>query len=380
MNMKLNPRKLLRIPKKSLVIKLSSLAVTTEDGNINKNQLKAIIHDISTLIQDYGFNIVLVSSGAINAGKNLVPLSKNQDISYLQACASVGQPVLMNAMQKELSKYQLQIAQILLTHEDLKSKKRSLNIRGTLLELINTKDGQKCIPIINENDAVSFDEITVGDNDQLSAMISELLGIKTLLMLSTPNGLYDKDPKIADAKQISLIKFDDHFQGLELISKSNAGRGGMKTKLQAVRKLTPLGHDVIISSFKNKNPILSPLTQEIGSLFLGAPLGPEKKKHSWLITRLKNDCSISIDEGAKRALLKNASLLPIGILQTNGNFQRGDCIEILFKNKRVGIGISEYSNSNIEKIKQLKSTQLVDALPLAHSKVVIHKNNLLLIK
>lgn len=371
-------RNQLDITQKSLVIKLSSLAVTTELGKINAKQLKAIVKDIATLITEHQFKIVVVSSGAVNAGKNFLPPKAQKEISHLQAMASLGQPILMNALQNEFAKYSLQSAQILLTHEDLKSKKRSLNIRGTLLELLNNKS-QLCIPIINENDAVSFDEITVGDNDQLSAMIAELLDIKTLLMLSTPNGLYDKDPSLKDANQISLIYYDDDFKNLELITKSIAGRGGMKTKLQAVRKLTPLGHSVIISSFKNDSPIISPLTEEIGSLFLGAPLTQNLRKKAWLFTRLKNDCSVIIDEGAYQALLKNASLLPIGIRSTKGRFSRGDCVEIIFKNKRIAIGISEYSATEIEKIKKLKSNELESILTFVPSKVVVHKNNMQLI-
>lgn len=372
-------RNQLDVDQKRLVIKLSSLAVTTERGEINTKQLKAIVKDIANLINEFKFKIVVVSSGAVNAGRNFFPSTGSKEISHLQAMASIGQPILMNALQSELSKYALQSAQILLTHEDLKSKKRSLNIRRTLLELLNNTS-QTCIPIINENDAVSFDEITVGDNDQLSAMITELLDFKTLLMLSTPNGLFDKDPQLKDAKQISLIQYDDDFKNLELITKSIAGRGGMKTKLQAVRKLTPLGHSVIISSFKNVSPIIGPIKEELGSLFLGAPLKQNIRKKSWLFTRLKNDCAIIIDEGAYHALLKNASLLPIGIRSIKGRFSRGDCVEVIFKRKRVAIGITEYSGIELEKIKNKKSDEINSILNFVPSKVAIHKNNLQLIE
>ena len=362
---------------RNLVIKLSSLALTQADGSINKKQLKAIAKDIATLKNDYKFNIVVVSSGAINAGKRQLENIKAEDrknISYLQACAAIGQPILIHHIQKEFKKYNIDCAQLLVTHEDLKSKKRAHNIRGTLTHVVQSG----IIPIINENDGVSFDEITVGDNDQLSAMISSLLGFKTLLMLSSPNGLFESDPGVdKSAKHISLIQFDDDFKELKLITKSSAGRGGMKTKLQAIRKLTPLGHNIILSSFKNKSPIISPLTEDNGSLFLGAKSTGDTKKLSWLLTQVKDGRGVKIDEGAFKALKKNSSLLPVGIKSTIGKFNRGDCIEIIFKNKVVAIGLSEYSQKEIEKMKGLKSKEVTELFPQYPSKVVIHKNNLM---
>lgn len=372
--MQLKLRKNLKIPNKSLVVKLSSLAITTEEGEINQEQLQKIVNEVAILIKEFRYKIVLVSSGAINAGKKFIRAANTGDISFLQTCATIGQPILMHEFQKQFSRHELTCAQILVTHEDLKSKKRAHNVRKTLLNIMENN----IIPIINENDGVSFDEITVGDNDQLSAMISGLMGIKTLLMLSTPNGLYDKDPKEVDAKHIPLIHFNDSFKELNLITKSSAGRGGMKTKLQAVRKLTPLGHNIIISSFKNTSPILSPLCEEKGSLFLGAPSDKDNNKRSWMLAHVKNDCSVIIDEGAFKALHKNSSLLPVGVKSIRGKFNRGDCIEIVFKGKVIAVGLSEFSHSQVEKIKRLKSSEIEKKFKTLPSKVVIHKNNLLI--
>jgi glutamate 5-kinase len=359
---------------KTLVVKLSSLAVTTEDGKIHKKQMKAILSDLAQLSQKHKYKIVLVSSGAINAGKNSLKAKDYNSISTLQACASIGQPILMHEFQKVLKTHELQCAQVLVTHEDLKNKKRAHNIRGTLLKLLD----EGIIPIINENDTVSFDEITVGDNDQLSAMISNLLGIKTLIMLSTPNGLYDKDPKDPTAKHYPLIKYDESFNSLNLSNKSSAGRGGMKTKLQAIRKLTPLGHNIIISSFKNDSPLIAPLTGECGSLFLGAPTEKENNKRSWMLAHAKNDCGLIIDEGAFKALSKNSSLLPVGVKKVKGSFKRGDCIEVIYQGQIVAVGLSEYDHNQVEKIKGVKSQNLSEVLSTIAAKVVIHKNNLLI--
>lgn len=358
---------------KSIIIKLSSLALTKENGDINKPQLKRIISEAAALQKKYGFKVILVCSGAINAGRANFNNKSPKEISQLQACAAIGQPILMNAIQKELTKHNITLGQILVTHEDLKSKKRSFNIRNTLLQLLKNQN----IVVINENDSVSFDEITVGDNDQLSAMIAELLGIKTLLMLTSPNGLYNKDPKEKDAIHYDLIEYDKKFKEVNLMTKSSAGRGGMKTKLQAIRKLTPLGFNVILASFKNKSPLLASLTEKQGTLFLGRQDNLSAHKNLWLLTRLKNDCGLKIDQGAYEALKKNSSLLPVGVIGTIGKFNRGDCIEISYKKKVVAIGTTEFSNTEVEKTKGLTSIELKQLFPQLPTKVVIHKNNLL---
>lgn len=369
-------RNKLQIKNNLLVIKLSSLGVTHPEGGVHKKQIKEIVADIAKITSDTKIKIVLVSSGSINAGRSFMDKFHPNSIADLQASSAIGQPILMNAFQKQLDKYNIRSAQVLLTHEDLKNKSRSHNVRASLLSLIDNK----IIPIINENDCVSFDEITLGDNDQLSAMICEIINADTLCMLTQADGLFDKDPKFKGAKHFPLINFGDDFSGVKLLSKSSAGRGGMKTKLQAVRKLTPLGINVLIGSFTFKSPILRTLTTEQGSLFLGNPDKAKLKKKSWILTRVRNHAVVKIDQGAKEALLKNASLLPIGVLSVDGKFSRGDSILIKFKNQTIAYGITEYSNKEIELIKKLKTTELSSVLDYIPSKVVIHKDNLILNK
>lgn len=370
-----NPLNLKKIKaSKSIVIKLSSRAVTHASGGVNTLQIKEIINDIAQLRAYTNINIILVSSGSINAGRQFLGSSKKNNITHLQASSAIGQPILMQAFQRELERHDLRSAQVLLTHEDLKNKSRSHNVRSVIIELLQNN----IIPIINENDCVSFDEITVGDNDQLSAMICECLNADTLCMLTKPDGLYDKDPEDPSAKQFPLIQFNDSFSQITLLTKSSAGRGGMRTKLEAVRKLTPLGVNVIICSFSFPSPILRALTQESGTLFLGNPENKNLKKKSWILTRVRPYAIIRVDQGAKEALLKNASLLPIGIISTSGKFNRGDSISIKYKHTIIAFGISEYSNKDVEKIKYCKSTELSSVLSYIPSKVVIHKDNLIL--
>ena len=365
-------RSSLTLSKKRIVIKLSSLAVTKPEGGVDPTLLRKISKDIA-ILKEKRFDIILVSSGAINAARPIKPgLNQKNNVASLQALSSIGQPMLMARFQKEFEKFNLTSAQILLTHEDLKSKKRSHNIRESLETLLK----ENVIPIINENDSVSFEEISLGDNDQLSAMITELTGSDLLLMLTKADGLYDRDPEEPNANFFKQVSFDQKFKEIKLATKTLTGKGGMETKLQAVRKLTPLGIEVIISSFSISSPIITPLTKEKGTLFIGDKVSSKKYKRNWILNRSRTGIGVIIDKGAMEALSKNASLLPAGILSIKGSFNRGDCIQVFYKNEIMAYGITEYSSSEVDKIKKLKSSEIGNALKFVPSKVVIHKNNL----
>ncbi len=363
-----------QIAKKRIVFKLSSLAVTHADGGINHLQMNQIINDIMELKKSYDIHPVIVTSGAINAGRSIISHINKDDMPSLQASSSIGQLLLMQQFMKKFAAQGQAIAQLLLTHEDLKNKKRSLNTKNTLNRLLD----EGVIPILNENDTVSFDEITFGDNDQLSAMTCEMIDANVLVILTESNGLYDRDPSHPDAKRFSQIECDDNFENIVTKTQSSAGKGGMKTKLQAVRKLTPLGIEVFISTFKGKKPIIEALKRNKGTHFLASSSIEKSRKKSWVLTRVKDHASVSIDKGARDALLKNASLLPVGIKNVSGPFMRGDSIQIKFGRSIVAYGITEYSSKETEKIKQLKSSELHSVLSHVPSSVVIHKDNLLL--
>jgi len=358
---------------KNIVFKLSSLAVTNSNGGINHYQMNQIINDIMSLKSRYGIRPVIVSSGAVNAGRTAFKHISRQDMASLQASSSVGQLLLMRKFHEKFSAKDQTISQILLTHEDLKNKKRSLNTKNTLDKLLN----EGIIPILNENDTVSFDEITFGDNDQLSAMICEMINAKYLVLLTQANGLYDRDPDEANAKRFVDVEYDAGFDNILTISKSPSGKGGMKTKLQAVRKLTPLGIDVFISTFKGKTPILKALDRSNGTHFQANPDPRNLKKKSWILTRVRDHAIISIDRGARDALLNNASLLPVGIKNVTGPFLRGDSVQIKYGKKVIAYGITEYSSKETDKIKQCRSNDLHQRLKHVPSSVVIHKDNLI---
>jgi glutamate 5-kinase len=364
--------------KHRIVVKVGSLAVTEENGGVSPTKIKNIIADLYQL-KNQGYLPILISSGAINSAKGLVkkPDEKKMMISYQQACAAVGQPLLMKAYIDALSEFNWPCAQILVTHEDFKEKKRFLNIRNTINRLL--EDG--ILPIVNENDTVSFEEITVGDNDQLAVMMTEASDAEKLLLLSEADGLFDKNPKEVGAIRFAEIDFRDDFKDVKIAAKTTVGRGGMDTKLKAVRKLTPLGVDVILGSFLFEKAISRLLLYKEGTTFKGNPIREKSRRKSWLSTLVKNDCYVVIDEGAVSAVLDgHNSLLPVGIKKVQGKFKRGEVIQIRHKSKVLAVGLTEYDYKELNLIKGKKSSEINDLLDYVHSKVAIHKDNLLLKK
>lgn len=354
-----------------LLIKIGSQALIGSGQGVIEKHIKNICADIKKL-QAKNIQILLVSSGAIALGKSLLSSqqSKPQSTRELQALAALGQPLLIDMYRKYLNH---PVAQILVTHEDIRNKARSIN----LLNMINELLDKKIVPIINENDSVSFNEISLGDNDQLSSMIAQLCNIDLLCMLSQSDGLYDKDPSEPDAINIKKVFYKEDLKNIKMISKSIAGRGGMKTKIQAVQKLTPLGVPVVIGSFTDKNPVLRLLQSDSGTYFTAAE---RLKKHrlSWMQTRAKANCHINIDFGAAKALQNNASLLATGIKSIHGTFSRGDCVGIKCQNRVIAYGMVEYNSKDMERLKGLKTANFSTAINHVISKVMIHKNNLYL--
>lgn len=364
--------------KHRIVVKVGSLAVTNETGGVSPEKIKSLVEDLYEL-KVQGYLPILISSGAVNSGRSLIkkPEEKSLMISYQQASAAVGQPLLMKAYVDSLEPFGWPCAQILVTHEDFKDRKRFLNIRNTINRLL--EDG--ILPIVNENDTVSFAEITVGDNDQLAVMMTEASDAEKLILLSEADGLFDKNPKDPDAKRFEEVDFKDDFSTVKIATKTSVGRGGMDTKLKAVRKLTPLGVDVILGTFLEPKSVSRLLQKKGGTIFKGNPVRQKSRRKSWLSTLMKNDCYVVVDEGASKALLdSHTSLLPVGIKKVQGVFKRGDVIQIRHKGKVLAVGLSEYDHNDMNLIKGKKSSEITTLIEFAHSKVAIHKDNILLKK
>ncbi|MFZ4713695.1 MAG: glutamate 5-kinase [Bacteriovoracaceae bacterium] len=361
---------------KRIVIKVGSLAVTDEKGGVDSQKVSNLVSELIRL-REMDYLPILVSSGAINTGRSFIQNSKAEDkvmnVSLAQARAAVGQPLLMQAYIESFKTHKVTCAQLLVTHEDFKDRQRFLNIRNTINVLLLNG----ILPIVNENDTVSYAEITVGDNDQLAVMMAEASTAESLVILSEADGLYDKNPKDPTAIRFDVIHFQDDFKNVKIAAKTSVGRGGMDTKLKAVRKLTPLGVDVILGTFLESHSLTRLIEKKGGTLFQGNPEKSSSRHKAWLTTLAKNDSYVVIDEGAKVALTtKNTSLLPIGIKKVVGKFKRGDVIGIRFQNKLLAVGMTEYDHKEMFLIKGKPSSELLSIIPEAPSKVAIHRDNL----
>jgi glutamate 5-kinase len=358
---------------KRLVVKLGSTAITSSSGGVDLGKIGNIVEDIASLHKD-GLEIILISSGAVQTGRQYLSITTDKkDMASLQALSSIGQPRLMDAYDTLLREKGILCAQVLLTHDDFKNRERYLNARNTLSTLLK----HKVIPILNENDSVSFDEIAFGDNDQLGAITAEMMGADLFLLLTLPDGLYGDGGD--GSNTFDLVKYDQKFEDVSLSGQTQAGKGGMKSKLEAVRKLTPLGIPVVIATFTEKSSIVRALTKEnSGTFFEPNPTSSGSRRKGWLLTTVKDNSYLKVDKGARNALLKGASLLPAGIKETVGKFKRGDCIGISCGHNVFAAGLSEYDAKDVRKLMGRQGSEVKDILPHAHSIVIIHRNNLAL--
>ncbi len=352
------------------MIKLGSQVITKVDGGIISEVFDEIAQDIKELTTQNIYPVI-VSSGAINTARSEVNW-KGNDITTLQALSSLGQPKLMQAYQNSFDKLSLKCAQILLTHEDFKHRTRYLNIRNTILKLLS----EGIIPILNENDAVSFNEITLGDNDQLASFTAQMIEADLLLLITSVDGVMSHSPENSQAKTISLVE-DITKLKVSTDSKTKNGKGGMSSKLAATKKATQVGIEVIISGKDYPHFIQRSLTQEVGTFFQAKNKQNSKKK--WMLSAYNEKGKIIIDQGCCNALIKsNSSLLAAGIKSVKGDFKRGEVIGVYYNSKCIAVGLSEYNQEEIEKIKGKKTQEIMQIFPQLISKEVIHKDNLVL--
>lgn len=360
---------------KRLVVKVGSNVVTKSDGRCDVRKMRIIVEDICDLIDD-GFEVVLVSSGAVSVGKAFLRkmLPKEGRIDLQQSASSIGQPKLINKYSQLFEDHQHICSQILLTHDDFRKRKRFLHAKQTIEVLLKNK----VTPILNENDSISYSENTVGDNDHLAASAAQMINADALIIITSEKGLYNKNPLEDDAELIKIVNYGDELLHIDMSSKTNAGRGGMESKIHAVSKVTPLGIKAVISSKDNNRIVLDALTKPVGTLF-----GPEtnhlpEEKKAWLISTKKLNCWLEVDKGAYEALLDGNSLFPRGIKDCAGSFYQGDCIDIVYGGKIFAVGVSEYDRVDVERIKDKHSDEIEDILGYKISSAVILTQNLVL--
>ena len=362
---------------KRVVVKVGTSVLLDKDKKISADMIGKLAKQIKK-IKDKGVSTIIVSSGAIACGMETLNLKKKpREIEKRQALASIGQILLMKMYMETFKKEKMNIGQVLLTHEDIKSKNRCLNLMNTL----NTLLSLDIIPVINENDALSFKEIRFGDNDNLSALIAQISNADLLLLLSDVDGLFDKDPnKYPNARIIDVVrKIDDKVEKIASGTRSEKSVGGMVSKLEAAKKAGYYGIPTRIVKGDAENIILKSIQGKEGTLFLADKKLTRNKW--WTAFAFKVKGKITADKGAEQAVVhKGKSLLPSGIVEVKGDFSRGECIEVdNMDGRAIAKGITNYSSSDINKISGLKSIDIEKKLGYKYAEEVIHRDNMVLI-
>jgi len=369
---------------KRIVFKFGTNALINKSGDLSLSRIYAFIESITEL-KKQGKEIIIVTSGAVGVGaKKLGLLEKPALVTMKQACAAIGQGELMSIYEEGFNKFSIITAQILLTEDDFSNRKKYLSLRSTLNHLLELN----VIPVINENDTVSTNElecfnsdgVTVcfGDNDKLSALVMSKLDADLLIIMSDIDGLYNDDPKInKNVKVIPLIKEitpDIQKLGFEA---SKSGRGGMKTKLEAAKVAVRSGGMAIIANGKKADTITRIFNgEEIGTLFLPEEHLSSKKR--WIAYATTIFGHVKVNDGAKNAVIeKNASLLSAGITEIKGRFKQGDVISILDNNnEEFARGIVNFSNTECKKIIGKHSDEIESVLGHKNYDTVISRDNI----
>ncbi|MHC4267686.1 MAG: glutamate 5-kinase [Planctomycetota bacterium] len=364
---------------RKVVIKIGTRVLTTEDGFLDKNQIMKLSRQVIKL-RSRGYSVVVVSSGSIGAGIRALGRQKRPNLlPELQAAAAIGQGKLIEMYNECFKKHGYHAAQLLLTRQDFEDRQRFLNTCNTLHSLLKFKT----IPIVNENDTISVEEITFGDNDILSALVTNLLRADLLILLSSIDGLYTTPPVSGEnCSVLSVVdSISDDIRKLAFKLKTREGVGGMESKLEAARIATGAGEAVVIANGRQPD-ILSKIMNydNVGTLFV-----PFKKKIAsrkrWIGFVVRPKGKIFIDEGALNALQKKGrSLLPSGVIKIDGRFVRGDVVSIVVgdKNREIARGLVNYSDEEIRKVKGLRTSLIKKTLGYKPYDEVLHRDNMVL--
>lgn len=366
--------------KNRIVVKVGSSTLTHETGKLNYHRIERLAMEIADLANQ-GKEMVLVSSGAVSAGMGPLGLSaRPKTIREKQAVAAVGQGVLMHTYEKMFREYGQNVGQVLLTRMDAQDRKKFMNSRNTLLTMLQ----MGVIPIINENDVVAIDEFKIGDNDTLSAMVSNFIEADLLIILSDVDGLYTANPQThPEARIIPVVtEVDKHVYDIAGGAGSSIGTGGMYTKIQAASIATSSGVDMVIAS-GSEDGVLRRICQgeDVGTWFTAKDSNLHTKKR-WLLSGGKARGSLIVDGGCRNALVEHgSSLLPVGITAVEGEFHEGDIVNVMYEGLVIAKGIVNYNSESVEAIKRHKTDDIEKIL--GHEGVyeeVIHRDNLVVMQ
>ena len=365
-----------------VVVKAGSRLLTRDGGRLDVDRMEALVEQISRLHLQ-GLEIMLVTSGAVAAGRHVLDLSKvGRSLPERQVLAAVGQGRLMHMYEQLFGRHHIVVAQALLSRGDLRRRIGYLNVRNTLAALLE----RRVVPIINENDVVAVEELAgeaFGDNDTLSAMCANLIDADLLVLLGEMEGLYTKDPHLdPDARLIRVVKLpEDDLREMAGPAWDEKGRGGMATKLEAAKLATASGVTVVIANGRLPDVLIRLSKGEsVGTLFPGSGSKMESRKR-WMLSGLSTRGEIVVDEGAAVALReRNRSLLPAGITEVVGTFARGDIISILDSQRvQAACGIANYASGDVDKIKGLRSDRIREVLQRQFGDEVVHRNNMVVL-
>jgi len=363
---------------KTIVVKLGTSVLTGNGYHLDTRHMVELVRQCA-LMMEQGHKIILVSSGAIAAGRSqLVNHNSNSDYDK-DVLAAVGQSNLIQTWQTLFNLYNIPVGQMLLTRADLEDRERYLRAKHTLSALIN----HNILPIVNENDAVCIEEIKVGDNDNLSALTAILAKADELYLLTDQPGLFSSDPrKNKDAQLITTVdKIDDKLKSIAGDSGSDVGTGGMATKLQAAEIATRSGVEVIIAKGREPNVITDLVNNKpVGTRFKVMDDIVEGRKQ-WILAGPASSGSLVVDDGAQKALLTTgSSLLAKGVLSISGEFNSSSLIEIKnTNNETIARGITSYNSTDLLKIKGLHSEDIKTKLGFINGTAIIHRDDLVII-
>lgn len=365
----------------TLVVKVGTRVLTHDDGTLDEARIARLAEEVNEIIQS-GRKVVLVSSGAVGAGMCQLGIKQRpRDLAKLQAVAAVGQTNLIETYDRTFRRHGRRAAQVLLVAGDLDDRTRYLNVRNTLLALLEFG----AVPIINENDTVAVDELmaTFGDNDRLAAMVTSLIRAPLLVILSDVEGLYDGDPARSDAKLISTVsKLDESIYAYVRDRATGHSKGGMASKLEAARIATTAGENVIVASGRRPGVLSAVMAGElVGTLFLAQGKAVSTWKR-WIGFSAQPRGRVTVDDGARRAIVEQGrSLLAIGIVAVQGEFKKGDVVSLRDSaDAEIARGLTNYHAHEVQRIQGLRSNQIAAALGHLPYDEVIHRDNLLVVR
>ena len=364
---------------KRWVIKIGSALLTKDGKGLDYAAMAEWTKQIASLRQQ-NIEVILVSSGSVAEGMSRMGwTTRPTKLAELQAAAAIGQTGLIEAYETEFKKYQIQAAQVLLTHDEVSNRKRYLNARNTLRALLKFK----ALPIINENDTVALEEMRLGDNDTLAALVANIIDADLLLILTDQQGLFTKDPRHNDDAELISEESASNTDLLSYVGEiaTTLGRGGMATKLIAAQRAAKSGCATIIASGREEDVISRIANGENIGTFLKPNESQLSARKQWIASQVKSSGTLTLDSGASRAIqTQGTSLLPIGVESAIGEFKRGDVVDCKNQNNEViARGLVNYSSAEVFKLVKQPSNKINDIVGYAGDTELIHRDNLVVL-